>query len=422
MRADSLAGRVVAVLSRRAPAFRDAPGTSASRSWAQAVERGLARAGRNEQVVHKKRQFTHSGMEAALVNRAELRRKLRQLSLAERPALRGTAGAADQPLPAAPRPTVDPAPPPARAPGEIDAPAVRTARALRVSGVIVTAHQRRTDESAARRLLPHLAGFLCGLLVVVLLTLPFGVAGLAGLLVWLAAGPLFLLNAAERRAARWIGRLRRPTPEESHRLQPVWREVLARAGQSPGRDDIWVEDTDRLFGRIAPGRVVGVTSAALTRLSSGELAAVLGREPGRRRRRSPLPWYWYALPGRAVWWLADVIVLGARRVARPLGYPAAALFVCGIGQLAFVTRSSLYGLPWLLLAVPPAVNILIRRTELRADRDAAELGFAPQLAQALAKAEDDRSPAGLLSPRPDPAVRLARLRPYLRPPTHPPRA
>ncbi|MFI9311161.1 hypothetical protein [Streptomyces triculaminicus] len=124
-----------------------------------------------------------------------------------------------------------------------------------------------------------------------------------------------------------------------------------------------------------------------------------------------------------------MIVQGARRVALPLAYPAAALIVLGVGQLAFATRSSLYGLSWLLLGVAVVMEILVRSTELRADRDAAELGFASPLARVLVKAGDEGPAATrrarlteLLSPRPGPAVRLARLRPYLRPPTHPPRA
>ncbi|MEU5127470.1 peptidase [Streptomyces mobaraensis] len=451
MRAETLAGRVVAVLSRRAPAFRDAPGTGVSRNWAQAVERGLARAraAHREQAVREQRRFVDDEARAASLRRALAARDLR-LSPAGEPALHGSAnGAADGSTAGAAVGSVDgSASGPNHAAAEATsvatgpsadrhtgfADATSAARPLTVSarGVRVTVimRQRGTDGSAARRLLPHLTGFLCGLLVVVLLTLPFGIAGLAGLLAWLAAGPLLRLEAAERGAARWIGRLRRPTPQEVHRLQPVWREVRARAGLPPDPYGVWVEDTDRLFGRIPPGRVVGVTRGALSRLTDGELAAVLAREPGRRRPRSPLPWYWYALPGRAVWWLTRVIVQGARRVARPLAYPAAALAALCVVQLALMTRPSLYGLPLLVLGVPPAVEAVVRWTELRADRDAAELGFAPPLARALARAEDDRPATtrrarltASLSPLPAPAVRLARLRPYLSPPTpHPPGA
>ncbi|MGK5639896.1 hypothetical protein ACSNOK_16510, partial [Streptomyces sp. URMC 126] len=391
MRAESLAGRVVAVVSRRAPAFRDAPGTNAAHGWAQAVERGLARAreDREERTARTSDRYAHRASEAAIIYRAAAARKLRQrLNPAEQTAARGAAGTAASTLGAPRKPSGLPLPlPPLPGVGTADEAILILARRLRRVGP--AAHQRGTaGSSAAGRTASLLPGFLCGLLVVALLTLPFGIAGLAGLLVWLAAGALFLLGATGRGVARRLLRLRPPTAKEAHGLAPVWREVCARSGLDPGAHDVWIADADRLDGTLPAGRVIGVPRGALDRLNSHELAALLARELG-RRRGTPLPYLWYALPGRAVAWLLHTLVAGPLRWSRTLSYLTAGLVLAGAGASAFATRSWWHWLPLLLLATAVLQAALDRRAELRADRFAADLGFALPLAVVLTKTRRD---------------------------------
>ncbi|MEU5532827.1 M48 family metalloprotease [Streptomyces sp. NPDC020362] len=297
--------------------------------------------------------------------------------------------------------------------------------------------QRRTDATAIGNLLLYLPNFLCSLFVVGLVSLFFGGLGILVVLAWLASGALAFYRPAESALARHLLRLRYPTPQERAKLEPVWREVTARAGIEGRTYELWVEDSDSLNAVAAAGHIVGVTRFAMNQLPNGELAAVLAHELGHHvggHAWSGLLGYWYALPGRIAWRLLKAVSGIAYKVSRAFGCFGVAFVVLFVGGIAMATISTLYGLPLLILGVPYALAAVGRRSELRADEHAAALGFAPMLAAVLGKlhqqeqydqaaltAQNGGVPvqesalSKLLSSHPDYHTRLHHLQPYLQP-------
>ncbi|GAA2947165.1 M48 family metalloprotease [Streptomyces erythrogriseus] len=256
------------------------------------------------------------------------------------------------------------------------------------------------------------------------------------ILAWLASGALVFHRPTESALARHLLRLRYPTPQERATLEPVWREVTARAGVEGRAYELWVEDSDSLNAVAAAGHIVGVTSFALNRLPNGELAAVMAHELGHHvggHAWSGLLGHWYALPGRIAWRLLRAVTGFLFHVSRAFSCIGVAFFGLCVGGIAFATISTLYGLPLLLLGMPYALAAVGRRSELRADRHAAALGFAPMLAAVLEKLhqqEQQRLAAAgqgggaqpketaasrLLSSHPDYHTRLYHLQEYLQP-------
>ncbi|MFF9205521.1 M48 family metalloprotease [Streptomyces sp. NPDC014986] len=303
--------------------------------------------------------------------------------------------------------------------------------------VHIADQQRRTDATAFGNLLLHLPNFLCSLAVVALVSLLFGGLGILIVLAWLASGALVFHRPTESALARHLLRLRYPTPQERAKLEPVWREVTARAGVEGRNYELWVEDSDSLNAVAAAGHIVGVTRFAMNQLPNGELAAVLAHELGHHvggHAWSSLLGYWYALPGRVAWRVLRAVTGFMFRVSRVFSCFGVLFFGLFVGSIALATVSSLYGLPLLILAMPYALAAVGRRSELRADQHAAALGFAPMLAAVLQQLHHQEqqqiaaltavghgAPTGtpvstLLSSHPDYHTRLHHLQPYLRPP------
>ncbi|WP_435798534.1 M48 family metalloprotease [Streptomyces althioticus] len=302
--------------------------------------------------------------------------------------------------------------------------------------VHVSSQQRHTDATAFGNLLLYLPNFLCSLVVVVLVSLLFGGLGPLVILAWLASGALVFHRPTESALARHLLRLRYPTPQERATLEPVWREVTARAGVEGRNYELWVEDSDSLNAVAAAGHIVGVTRFALNQLPNGELAAVMAHELGHHvggHAWSGLLGYWYALPGRIAWRLLRTVTGFLFHVSRAFSCIGVAFFGICVGGVALATIGTLYGLPLLLLGMPYALAAVGRRSELRADQHAAALGFAPMLAAVLEKlhqqeqaqlaaagqggAQEKEAPASrLLSSHPDYHTRLHHLQEYLRPP------
>ncbi|OKK10817.1 M48 family metalloprotease [Streptomyces sp. CB02400] len=302
--------------------------------------------------------------------------------------------------------------------------------------VHVSGRQRHTDATAFSNLLLHLPNFLCSLVVVGLVSALFGGFGVLVVLAWLASGALVFHRPTESALARHLLRLRYPTPQERAKLEPVWREVTARAGVEGRNYELWVEDSDGLNAVAAAGHIVGVTRFAMNQLPNGELAAVMAHELGHHvggHAWSSLLGYWYALPGRIAWRVLRAVTGFMFRVSQVFSCFGVLFFGLFVGGLALATISTLYGLPLLLLAVPYALAAVGRRSELRADQHAAALGFAPMLAAVLQKlhhqeqqaaaltAADGGAPvtetpvSKLLSSHPDYYTRLHHLQPYLQP-------
>lgn len=297
--------------------------------------------------------------------------------------------------------------------------------------------QRRTDATAVGNLLLHLPNFLCSLFVVGLVSALFGDFALVVVLLWIASGALVFHRPTESALARHLLRLRYPTPQERAKLEPVWREVTARAGVEGRTYELWVEDSDSLNAVAAAGHIVGVTRFAMNQLPNGELAAVMAHELGHHvggHAWSGLLGYWYALPGRIAWHVLKAVSAVAFHVSKAFGCFGVAFVVLLVGGLAFATISTLYGLPLLILGVPYALAAVGRRSELRADEHAAALGFAPMLAAVLDKLHrqeqyeraevtarnggipvEEGALSRLLSSHPDHHTRLHHLQPYLQP-------
>ncbi|MFD4946030.1 M48 family metalloprotease [Streptomyces sp. NPDC058409] len=304
--------------------------------------------------------------------------------------------------------------------------------------VYYTAHQRRVDVTALGQLALALPAFLMSTLVVLLVSsildgclgLPFWIPAA----LWLASGALVFHRPTEDLLARYLLGLRRPMPQEAARLEPVWREVTAIAGIDGALYQLWIEESDELNAYAAAGHIVGVTRFTVEQLPSGQLAAVLAHELGHHtggHAWSSLLGHWYGLPGRAAWRALRAMARSVVTPARCAVYLTVGVLLLAIGGLASTAAAVLYGCP-LLLVFPYLSAAVGRRAELRADRHAAALGFAPKLAEVLQimhanevrtrqkalavmgqRMERESTPARLLSTHPDFATRLHHLRHHL---------
>lgn len=253
--------------------------------------------------------------------------------------------------------------------------------------VTYRARQRGLDLTAWLRIALHLPGFLLSLALVAAAALTLeawtGLSAWATVALWAGSGALVFHRPTEERIARHLLRLHRPLPHERAVLDPVWREVTARAGVEGGRYQLWIEDSEDLNALAAAGHIVGVTRYALERLPRSQLAAVLAHELGHHiggHAWAGLLGQWYGLPARSAWRaLARVRVPAARAVS-----PTTVLAITAVAAyLAYRTLTATYGLPLLLLALPWLAAAVGRWAELRADAHAAGLGFAPMLTELL---------------------------------------
>ncbi|WP_405979190.1 M48 family metalloprotease [Streptomyces sp. NBC_00158] len=245
--------------------------------------------------------------------------------------------------------------------------------------------------------------------------IPYGIP----VALWLAAGALAFHPPAEALLARYLLRLGRPLPHELAVLVPVWREITARAGVDGSRYQLWIEESEELTASGAGGHLVIVTRHALETLPSSQLAAVLAHELGHHTAGhswAQLLGWWYALPGRLAARALASVARSCRlaiKAVPPYAVVASAVLLALAGYRVLALT---FGLPLLLTALPFLIAAVGRRTELRADRYAAALGFGPQLARVLATepAEDGSGLLRLLlSPHPHPRTRLHHLQRHL---------
>ncbi|MGY5001083.1 M48 family metalloprotease [Streptomyces griseus] len=305
-----------------------------------------------------------------------------------------------------------------------------------------SARQRRMDAAALGQLALYLPSFLLSLATVTLtawlLEFGWGVPLWALVLLWLASGALVFHGPSESLFARRVLRLRYPLPGELLRLEPVWREVTGRAGVDGTRYRLWVEDSHELNAYAAAGHIVGVTKHAVDHLPSGQLAAVLAHELGHHTEGhswAGLLGYWYALPGRAVCRAVRSMLVRAA-ATRQAAFLITLALTAAFAVTTFGSATALLAAPLSLLALPYAMAAVGRRAELRADRHAASLGFAPMLIEALQSGENlgtsrpdvpvraasapkrarERRRTRLLDSHPDLATRLHHLQRFLEPP------
>ncbi|MGW7682771.1 M48 family metalloprotease [Kribbella sp. NPDC054772] len=199
---------------------------------------------------------------------------------------------------------------------------------------------------------------------------------------WVLSGALILLPAAEDYVVKYLCRLRKPTLLEQQKLDIAWRAVCTRAGVEPSYYKLWVEESDSVNGASVAGRSVAVTRWALNNLPPRQLQAVLAHELGHHRGGNPwatLLVFWYAQPARLMLALIQSMTrLGSQITA--LGCLLTVFVALALGGL--LLHSLIWGgwgwafyalLPFL---VPVPLAWFSRRSELMADRVAADLGYA----------------------------------------------
>ncbi|MFF3408307.1 M48 family metalloprotease [Streptomyces sp. NPDC002742] len=304
------------------------------------------------------------------------------------------------------------------------------------SRVHLASHQRGADATAIGQLATQIPGALVSLAVVSALALGlFGtVVGWLVVVAWLASGALVFHRPTELRFARHVLRLRTPLAEERARLEPIWREVAARAGIEAGTYELMVENSDDLNAVAVAGHVVGVTTYSLNRIPSSNLAAVLAHELGHHtggHAWAGLLGYWYSLPGRLAWAFTRGMARIALAVAGVFSAAATGLLILFMGMFVLTGFLVAWYITIPLVVAPYLLAYAGRLGELRADQQAAALGFAPEMAEVLHhfQAEEDaakaaavtqgrklQEPGGLarlLSTHPDNYTRLRALEPYL---------
>ncbi|WP_326786077.1 M48 family metalloprotease [Streptomyces sp. NBC_00151] len=304
------------------------------------------------------------------------------------------------------------------------------------SRVHVAGHQRGADATAIGQLATQIPGALVSLAVVSALALGlFGtVVGWLVIVAWVASGALVFHRPTELRFARHVLRLRTPLAEERARLEPIWREVTARAGIEANTYELMVENSDDLNAVAVAGHVVGVTTYSLNRIPSSNLAAVLAHELGHHtggHAWAGLLGYWYSLPGRLAWAFTRGMARIALAVAGVFSAAATGLLILFMGMFVVAGFLVAWYITIPLVVAPYLLAWAGRLGELRADQQAAALGFAPEMAEVLHhfQAEEDaakaaaagqgkklQEPAGLarlLSTHPDNYTRLRALEPYL---------
>ncbi|MER7667916.1 M48 family metalloprotease [Kitasatospora sp. NPDC096128] len=245
--------------------------------------------------------------------------------------------------------------------------------------VHLAARQRGADATAVGQLVLQLPHFLCSLLVVTLVSLllpePLDLV-LIG--VWIASGALVFHRPTEKVLARYLFRMRPALHSELTRLEPIWHQVTAKAGVNPETYDLWIEDHKAVNATAAAGHIVGVTRYALETLPDAQLAAVLAHELGHHRGGhawATLLGYWYSMPARIAWVVFRFAAVIAFQIASIFSLLGA--LVVGVVAVVLVVAVALSFPPLLLVLVTPYLLAAVgRRSELRADVQAAELGFA----------------------------------------------
>ncbi len=122
-----------------------------------------------------------------------------------------------------------------------------------------------------------------------------------------AIGLLFFIPAVENVMWTYLDRSSHtPAYEENQRLDPAWRDVIARVGKGADRKyNLRVVASPHLNAYAAGGRQVAVTRGALQYLDDSELRGVVAHELGHHAGLDPvvgLAYYWMRKPiGWAHW-------------------------------------------------------------------------------------------------------------------------
>ncbi|MDT0342016.1 M48 family metalloprotease [Streptomyces litchfieldiae] len=322
-----------------------------------------------------------------------------------------------------PAPPVPPRPPAAPPPTRVFDPARDLA--LHDGRHVISGIQRGTDSTAITQLLALLPHFVCSLAIVGALTAALfgGASGTVATIAWVLSGALVFHRPTERLMARRLFRLRPPTDQEFSYLAPIWVEIAKRARVDHTVYELWIEESDEINAVAAAGHIVGLTKRSFTELPPGQLAGVLAHELGHHtggHSWARLMGQWYALPTRVTWAVLREITRAVLLVSRKLFCMGGVFVITVIGftVIAAVLSMPLIFVPMLLS--PYVLAAVDRAAELRADRKAAELGFALTLIEVLRQSDlveadrRGRTAEKLLSTHPSSETRIRRLQEYVR--------
>lgn len=221
------------------------------------------------------------------------------------------------------------------------------------------------------------------------------------LLGWLAAGAALFTASGERLAVRVGCGFRRPSAAQAVALAPLWAAALRQSGIAADGVDLYVKRARQPNAYAIGGRSVAVTTGIVEeylarRLAADELVAALVHELAHRATRALL-WVWLASP----WRLAVRLLIGLGLAVSGRQPRALSAVVMSAGVIVAVVQAMQHR-RWLVAGVLAGVAVLAvicplvdaavrRRSELAADRFAAEHGSAVPLTTALRTLDGGRS-------------------------------
>ena len=202
---------------------------------------------------------------------------------------------------------------------------------------------------------------------------------------YLAGAVLLFLKPVQTGVLTRLLGARPPTREERVRLDTAWRSVLQAARLPRHRYVLAVLPADELNAFACGGHLVVVTTLAVDALPRDELAGVLAHELSHH-----LGFHTVALT--VAQWLSVPVIVLARigfflqnvAAAATQSYASHSAALTAVGRLvsAVLTAVSWVFLSGLLVANAVG-NVAGRGAEFQADRRAVQLGFGPQLSNAL---------------------------------------
>ena len=245
------------------------------------------------------------------------------------------------------------------------------------------------------------------------------------LVAFAALGPLLFVRQFQIRVLTPLLRARKPTPDESAVIEPLWNQIVQASELPDNRYVVRVLDSRELNAFACGGHLVVVTSFAVEELSRAELTGVLAHEVSHHLGLHTLSitvGHWMSAPvlliARVGFHLENVAVAAAR------SFGSSSPLIDAIGNVAAVV---IRGLSWIftfaIRAGDALANVVGHESEFEADQRAVGMGFGRELASALRRVlADGQAPrpvgwrARLAASHPPARTRVARIEALLRHP------
>ena len=228
------------------------------------------------------------------------------------------------------------------------------------------------------------------------------------MILYFAALPLALVPGLEFLQVRLVcPDSRKPMPDESARLLPLWDRVLARVGKGKRRRyRLRVADDHRINAAAGGGSLVIVTTHALNELPDRQLEAVLAHEFGHHVGLHPIvlmAQQWLAWP---LDWASRLSVAVHKLLAWLTRWPMPLLLRVLVWTVVLLIRLALLALDAIVKIAALVLLFLGRHAEYHADAVATELGYGGELVEALSKMENHDAMDRSLEPVPVPVSPL----------------